>query len=235
MSERFQQFALHIATAFPETGAEYEFKVADWDRDGKPDLIGIQKANTGSGTTEIHILSGASNFQTWLLHTRTAFPSSPSNVAFAVGDLDKDGKLDLFAVKKSGTGSHTTEVHVMSGASTYQTFILQMGSGLGETSSESDFVLGDYDRDGKPDLINVKKTQTGSGHTEVHILSGASNYQTFLLHAATPLAKRRPRAFRSRPPTGLARAGRSFGRSRGPGREATAPRSIASGSPRAPA
>ena len=36
--------------------------IADWDHDGIPDFVAICKAGA-SNTTEVHILSGSSNFQ----------------------------------------------------------------------------------------------------------------------------------------------------------------------------
>ncbi len=40
---------------------------------------------------------------------------------------------DLFAIKKSATGSNKTEVHVLSAASGYKAFSLQTATGLHET------------------------------------------------------------------------------------------------------
>ncbi|MDB4986693.1 MAG: repeat protein, partial [Myxococcaceae bacterium] len=49
----------------------------DYDGDGISDLLAIKRAHTESGTTELHALSGASNYQTWLLHTDTALGPTP--------------------------------------------------------------------------------------------------------------------------------------------------------------
>lgn len=40
---------------------------------------------------------------------------------------------------------------------------------------------------GPPDLVAVRVRGGGSGRVEVHVLSGASGYRTFTVHAATPL------------------------------------------------
>lgn len=40
---------------------------------------------------------------------------------------------DLFCIIKRGTGTHSTEVHVLSADSNYKTFILQTGTALHET------------------------------------------------------------------------------------------------------
>ena len=41
----------------------------------------------------------------------------------------------------------------------------------------------DFDRDGVDDLYFVKRRNTGTNSIEVHVLSGASNYQQFALDA----------------------------------------------------
>ena len=180
-------FILQTGTALHETGNEFNFAVSDWDRDGKPDLVAIKKSGTGSGKTEVHILSGASNFGQFILQTGTALHETGNEFSFAMSDWDRDGKPDLVAIKKSGTGSGKTEVHILSGASNFGQFILQTGTALHETGNEFNFAMSDWDRDGKPDLVAIKKSGTGSGKTEVHILSGASNFGQFILQTGTAL------------------------------------------------
>ena len=53
------------------------------------------------------------------------------------------------------------------------------------------FAIGDYTGTGRPDLFCVKKTDTGTGSIEVDVLSGASNYQQFILRTGTPLSRLR--------------------------------------------
>jgi hypothetical protein len=182
-------FAFQAGTALSETGNEFNFTMSDWDRDGKPDLVAIKKSGTGSGKTEVHILSGASNFSQFILQTATALSETGNEFNFAMSDWDRDGKPDLVAIKKSGTGSGKTEVHILSGASNFSQFILQTATALSETGNEFNFTMSDWDRDGKPDLVAIKKSGTGSGKTEVHILSGASNFSQFILQTATALSE----------------------------------------------
>jgi hypothetical protein len=61
-------------------------------------------------------------FQRFILQTGTALHETDQTFDFAVGDWDGDGTLDLIAIKKSATGTNSTEVHVLSGA----------GAGLGD-------------------------------------------------------------------------------------------------------
>lgn len=189
-ASNYQQFILHTATAMNEIGlsddANYHFALADWDHDGKPDLFIIMNNNT-TNNTEIHVLSGASNYQTYILHTTTALHVTDNTYKLLIGDYDGDGKPDLYDIMKSNTGSQTTEVHILSGASNYQQYILHTATALGETGDNYDFVLGKWGGSSKPDLIAIKKYNTASQHTEVQILSGASNYQYFSLQTATLL------------------------------------------------
>jgi autotransporter-associated beta strand protein len=164
----YQEAVLGVETALGETASgNWEFEVKDWDGGGKPDLIAIKKSATGTGSTEVHVLSGESNFQTFILQTGTALHETDSTWDFAMDDWDGGGKLDLVGIKKSGTGTGSTEVHILSGESNYQSFEVQVGTPLHETGSNFafDMVGGD--------LWAIKKSATGTNSTELHVYSGA--------------------------------------------------------------
>jgi C1A family cysteine protease len=130
-----------------------------------------------------------SAYQHYILHTGTPLTAADvPNFDFAVGDYNGDGKPDLYCLKRTNAGTNSLEVHVLSGASNYQQFILHTGTPL--TAADVPhfaFAVGDYNGDGKADLYCLKKTQAGTNSLEVHVLSGASNYQQFILHTGTPL------------------------------------------------
>jgi hypothetical protein len=180
-------FILQTGTALHETYDNFDFGAADWNRDGVTDLIAIKKRYTGTGSTEVHILSGAGNFQRFILQTGTALHETYDNFDFTVADWNRDGVPDLIAIKKYSTGTRSTEVHILSGAANFQRFILQTGTALHETYDNFDFGAADWNRDGVTDLIAIKKRYTGTGSTEVHILSGAANFQRFILQTGTAL------------------------------------------------
>jgi hypothetical protein len=75
-------------------------------------------------------------------------------------------------LKRSNTGTGKLEVHVLSGASNYQSFLLQTGTPIGQADAATNFTfaVGDYDQDGRPDLLCLKRTNTGTGSLEVHVL-----------------------------------------------------------------
>jgi Zn-dependent metalloprotease len=183
-------FSLQIATALHRTGSDaaWAFALGDYNKDGVLDLYAISKRG-GSNTTEVHVLNGANNYQSFLLHTTTTLLPTGADMTwmFDVGDYNRDGTLDLYAINRLG-GSGRTEVHVLNGVGNFQRFVGQHATALGQSGSDGGWVfkVGDYNRDGYPDVYGIAR-MGGSNTTEVHILNGASNYQHYLLQTATPL------------------------------------------------
>jgi hypothetical protein len=83
----------------------------NWDFALAPngDLICIAKKG-GSNTTEVHTLSASSGYKNFSLQTATAIYQTNENFKFLYGGP----RNDLFAIKKAGTGTSTTEVHAVS-------------------------------------------------------------------------------------------------------------------------
>jgi hypothetical protein len=180
-------FTLHTSTALHRTDDNFEFLVGDYNHNGKPDVYCIKKNGTGSGKTEVHILNGENNYQNFLLQTPTALHETDGNWQFCLGDYNHDGCLDLYCIAKRNTGSHSTEVHILSGKSNFSEFILHTGTILHETDENWKFCLGDYNNNGCLDLYCIPRRNTNSKSTEVHVLSGKENFQNFLLHTGTKL------------------------------------------------
>ncbi len=67
---------------------------------------------------------GANDFQSWLLTTGTAmWPAGDNNwVNFGIADYNNDGIPDLYCMLRQNTGAQSTEVHVLDGASGYQSW-----------------------------------------------------------------------------------------------------------------
>jgi hypothetical protein len=178
-ASNYTQFALHAATALGTTyRTQWQFAFAP-----NGDLVGVDMNGTGSGMTEVHILSAASNYTQFSDHLATALgSSSPQQWQFAIAP-----NRDLVAVKMNGTGSSRTEVHILSAASNYTQFALHAATALAMTNpTQWSFQLRGRD------LVGVDMNGTGSGRTEVHILSAASNYTQFSDHWATALGSSSP-------------------------------------------
>ncbi|MFN6273210.1 MAG: Calx-beta domain-containing protein [Microcystis sp.] len=90
--EKYNNFISRPFNAFMSL---FEFEVADWNKDGFLDLIGIKKNTTGTSSTEIHILSGATHFQTFLVQTGTLLHETGDNFEFKVADWNRDGYQDI--------------------------------------------------------------------------------------------------------------------------------------------
>lgn len=94
---------------------------------------------------------------------------------------------NLIAIKKSVTGTNSTEVHIVRGTANYQEYSLETGTILHETGAEFEFAVWDMNRDGIMDIVGIKKAVTGTNSTEVHVLNGSDNFKTFLLSTVTAL------------------------------------------------
>jgi hypothetical protein len=191
-SSSYQKFILRIATPDftplrKNWTEQLDFALTDWNGDGTLDLVVIKRCYTGTNSTEVHIFGGASKFQDILMQTGTALEETDETWSFRMGRYGNGVKPDLIAIKRSETGTKTTEVHVMSGDDDFQSFHLQIGTPLHETDSRFDFLVTDWNGDGRPDLVVIKKSRTNGKCTEVHVLSGASDYQRWILRAETPV------------------------------------------------
>ncbi|HEV7731347.1 MAG TPA: hypothetical protein VGR62_04255 [Candidatus Binatia bacterium] len=184
-ASRWRQFVLHSTTYFGETDGRVQWDMLDWNRDGVLDLIAVVRTQTGSGRTEVHVLDGAGGFQTFLLHAVTAYGPTDDRWDWEFTDWNRDGVMDLVAIIKSQNVSGAVDVHVFDGVTGFQTWLFAGPTPFGSSDDRIDFSLVDWDGDGTSDLVSVIKRETGSGQTEVHVLSGASGFTQWLLHAAT--------------------------------------------------
>ena len=157
-------------TAQHQTDSRFVFLVGPND-----DLFMVMRSSTGSGKTELHVLTAASGYQQFSLHTGTVLHETDATFDFAVAS-----NRDLFAIKKRFTGSGTTEVHVLSAANSYQRFSLQTRTALHHTDDNWSFAVG-----ANRDLIAI--TRRGLRGVEVHAITAASAYQRFGQQLVTPL------------------------------------------------
>ncbi len=178
---------LHQNTVLHPTGASWEFAAGDYNHGGRPDVIGVKKQGAPTNRTEVHILSGETNFQSFALQHITGLGPTDGTWQFEFADWNGDAILDLFGIQKQGP-NNSTALHIYSGAApSYFEFALDgIWTGLHATDSTWEFAVVDWDLQGKPDLVGIKK-QGGNNSTEVHIYSGESRFQTGIEHTTTPL------------------------------------------------
>lgn len=188
----YQTYTRHNITAMPQRPtSDWTYLVAPYRGDGQPDLYSICLRGCGSGRVEVHVLSAASNYSVFVAHIATGLGVIPvsQHPEIHLGSYAGDGQEDLFLVLDHGTGSGRVEVHVLSAASGYTTFLTHQATALVEppTGQGWDYLIGDAAGNGDLVAIHDRGT-TGSGVTEVHVLSEQSRYQTFTAHDATVLA-----------------------------------------------
>lgn len=82
-ASNYQTLTQHIATGLGYTSStSWDFWLADYGLDGKPDLYAIWENGTPSGKTELKILGSASNYQSFALQTTTALGSTDNNFTY---------------------------------------------------------------------------------------------------------------------------------------------------------
>ena len=189
-STNYSSYQLHAVTGLHSVSPKsWQMLEGYWDGDLVPDLFAVDMNGTGSGKTEVHILSGSSNYSSFALHAATELEEvDPEEWQFAPVDWDRDGTTDVLAVKLNHTGSGMTEAHILDGASNFNEFSLHAVTALHEGGTKNwQFFTSDYNHDGRPDLYAINLNGTQSHTTEVHIMDGATNFSTWLAHDASPL------------------------------------------------
>lgn len=148
----------------------------DVNGDGYSDLLGIKTSNTGTRTTEIHVLDGKSGYTKFMIQTGTAIPQTGSNWDFIPAYTDRGNKLGLhiYAIKKSQTGTGSTEVHLISqNLGSFKRFVHQGGTLLPETNNSYKFKITQR-RPFDNDLHNIEVFKNGSPFIT---LNGRNRYQ----------------------------------------------------------
>ena len=193
----YSAFQLQTPTSLGRTGTSdvWQFTLGDRNRDGVADLYSVYRQG-GSGRTELYVLDGAQNYRASLLQIATALQPTGTGLEwdFAMGDYNRDGVDDLYAIYRTGL-SGMTEVHVLDGANLFQSYLAHIATALGQTGNTNawTFDLADRNGDGVLDLYCINRV--GVQSTEVHVLDGARSFQAPLLQVGTVL-----------PPTGTSNA-----------------------------
>ena len=183
----YKSWLLHTKINLETGDADWDFCLGDYNHDNNLDLFCIKKNKTPMQKTEVHILTGVSNFQTFIFQGISCLHETSDNCKFCVGDFNGDGKLDLFYICKNNTGSNTTEVHILSGSNNYQSFLFQTSTILHETDDNWEFGVSNYVGSQSRDLYCINMSNTNQQCTDVHILDGSKNYESWAMQVQTKL------------------------------------------------
>jgi hypothetical protein len=149
----------------------------------KSDVIGIKKYGTDSKTTEIHILAASLDYLDFSMHTKTALEMTDDTWAFLF-----NSNRDFYAIQMGSTLNPTrsgfTEINILPAESSYQTISKNIPTALAMVGDNDNFV---FLLAPNEDLFIIKKNDTDTHSTEIHVLSAKSKYQEYKLHTGTPL------------------------------------------------
>jgi hypothetical protein len=132
---------------FTTGSAPEHIAIADFDGDGKPDLVAT---NGGSNTVSVFRNTSISGNITGTSFAKVDFVTGVTPNDVTIGDLDGDGKPDLAV---TNGGSNTVSVFrntSSSGSITSSSFAIKVDFATG--SNPCLVAIGDLDGDGKPDL-----------------------------------------------------------------------------------
>jgi hypothetical protein len=175
----FKSFLFEYKTALHNFDNSFEFKIGNF-KNPIPDIYCIKKNKTGSQSTEIHILSGKERYESYLNNFDTVLHETDDKWTFGIGEYNQNfDRYNIYCIKKR-TKSKKMKIKILN-CSDYKSFIGEkIITCLPECDNNWEFLLRDYNHDGKLDLYCInKKGQNNS--VEINILSGDSNFKTPLL------------------------------------------------------
>ncbi|SDS51738.1 FG-GAP repeat domain-containing protein [Actinoplanes derwentensis] len=167
----FRRFLIPAGSVPAVTGDRHQFAVADWNGDGRPDLVITQTSGTASKKMEIQVLDGAAGFQRHLTPTLVTSEPESTDRQVIVTDFDADKRPDLAAIQKATAADGKTRLNVLDGASNLQDVLLSADTAPG-ASAHLDVLVTAWNGDRKLDLMMVQKTGTPSGRAELVVLGG---------------------------------------------------------------
>src|SRR5262249_49373830 len=147
-------------TTFPVGGGPRAVAVADFNRDGKPDLVVVSAGPFSSSLSGVNVLLGNGNgsFQPDVItNIQNTGPGTGIAQSVAVGDFNGDGLPDV-ALNTAGPAGPAVEVLLGQGDGSFQSNHLI----LPIASSSLSVAAGDFDHNGALDLVTANSNGTVS-------------------------------------------------------------------------
>jgi beta-glucanase (GH16 family) len=119
--------------------------VADFNRDGSPDLV---MYNASLDSTKVTLMNGGSVLR------EVKLPNSPGWKPVATGDFNRDGKVDIVATQTNGSGNR---VWYMNGSNYVRSADLPSWAGSNAVAA------GDFNKDGNADVVIYNRDGQWSG------------------------------------------------------------------------
>lgn len=132
-------------TPYPTDAPAISSALADFNRDGYPDMATVNQAGSSSGTVDVFLNNHSGGFP---MYTSYAIPSNGPAIAV---DVNGDGWPDI-VIASGSTGVNT--ILLNNGNGTFH-----MGTPVTTKASAGSFVAGDFNKDGKVDLAAVEGSQ----------------------------------------------------------------------------
>ena len=150
------------------------------------DVCFVLLVGGASRTVEVHCLAASSSYTTWVLHATTVIPSGQPSASSRFLVAPVSGDL-YWVMHGSGTGSGRPELHALSAASGFRSWVMHAALPLAY-GSDLNAMYALSPTGGAPDLAWVVLRGGTSGRVEVHTMSAATAYTQFSVHAATGLS-----------------------------------------------
>jgi hypothetical protein len=181
----YQTFAVHTAT--PVTQNDFVTNYVPQAMSGYGGLFTVKTGNTSDGLVHLVWLGDRAfhTFRQWSLPLSPAAFSAYNHVATA--DFNGDGILDLYLFKRKLPEDTFLAFDVLDGAHLFGSFLAQVTTGIRVADWSTVYELGDYNRDGRPDLFTFKDFGTASGHLELAAWDAASGFRNPFVNAVTPV------------------------------------------------
>ncbi|KAJ5152558.1 uncharacterized protein N7482_009036 [Penicillium canariense] len=150
-----------------------------------PALAYIQTIGTSSGNVEVQI---APTDYGYIAIDQAAMFTLQDDGVWELADYDNDGTLDLIYIQNRNTDSGKVEVSVASGATNFQSYLLENTQTVFDVQVNGRWQMLDLDSDGTLDLIYIQNSNTASNYAEVFVASGASKYTTLISQTESSLS-----------------------------------------------